>query len=332
MAGAARRSLFAAAVVGLLGAARAERTEDLGLAAVRRHTGGPNEEAPRGTVPPPSACEEWCQGDLSISGKDEHCGGDKVHLCGACPYCKSYVPGQQAAGALGVVSMNLMAWCTQGICNGKRMQNIAEAVRSYSPALLGTQAYGGSGAQDARYEDVQKSLEGPRLKHRGRGTYYDPEKLEPVGIQKAAAISGSGRFVSGQVYRIKGAGAGRHEFAFFNLAWDDEHEEEQENRTAGFMSKMAGGRPMILTGDFNLWDDAEELDDVKQDLNLKQVSAPGDTWCTGGAVDFILATNSTWSASGAFNDGTDCETRCEYWHCERGRSDHMLLSVGLTPL
>lgn len=232
------------------------------------------------------------------------------------------------------MSYNLMAWCTQGICRGGRMKNIANGIKRYRPTVLGTQEHGDS---NAPYDTVKASLRPTGLTHRGSSTYYDASKVAPVGRLEEVAVYRNYRHVSGQIYKIKGCSGSKCEFAFYNTHWDHSNHNEQAGKVISFMKRHSKGRPMVLTGDFNVWGGKSSIDRIKNDLDMKEVSVPSQsTWCTGGKVDFILASRRGWTASGAVTDSNNCDVTkrngkdtCPSHTCSSKSSDHKLLKVNL---
>lgn len=273
----------------------------------------------------PAGCEDWCIADSVENGKDRHCGGDMQGVCGACKYCSGYVHGKQEAGALGVLSLNVMSWCTQLICQGQRMQNIANAIKEYHPAILGIQ---GHEDDDVSPEEMLRNLEEEKtgLLHAGSGTFYDRLRVEPLDAVERAVIHPNGRFITAQTFRIRSSA---EKFVFFNTEWGHDEQEEQAQAAITFMTAKSSGLPMVLTGNFNTWESTEGLELLKKALKLQQVSLGGDTACGHGTLDFIFASQGFWHKSGAVIDKTNCDTRCDAQLCATKRSDHSIVSVGL---
>jgi len=279
------------------------------------------------------ACQSWCESDIATNGKDRHCLTGMKHLCGGCSYCQGYQPGKRDEGAIGIASYNLMSWCTEGKCHGKRMRALARAVAKYRVAVLGTQEHGDS---NAPYNNVRGNMEGSGksgLTHRGAGTYYDPDKVEPVGDMEEVNVFQTYRKCSGQIYRIKGCSGSNCEFAFFNTHWDHGHHWDQAGRVVDFMKRKANGRPCVLTGDFNVWGSKDPIGYIKDQMNLGQASPDGNTWCAGGTVDYILADKGRFSFSGQVIDSANCDAHKCAWHsCDSKLSDHNLLVAGVKPV
>lgn len=214
------------------------------------------------------------------------------------------------------------------------MKNIANGIKKYRPSVLGTQEHGDS---NAPYDTVRKSLSPTGLTHRGASTYYDPSQVTPVGSLQEKAIYKTYRHVSGQVYKIKGCSGSKCEFAYYNTHWDHANHYDQAGKVVDFMRSHSKGRPMVLTGDFNVWGSKGAIDHIKNKLDMKEVSDPSrSTWCTGGKVDFILASRSGWSSSGAVTDSNNCDVTkkngrdtCPSHTCSSKASDHKLLKVDL---
>lgn len=206
------------------------------------------------------------------------------------------------------------------------MKVIAKGIKKYKPAVLGTQEHGD---HNAPYNTVRGSLSGIGLTHRGSSTYYDSSVVEPVGKLKEVAIYKHYRHVSGQIYKQKGCSGSKCEFAFFNTHWDHGHHDSQANKVIDFMKSFSGGRPMVLTGDFNIWgSDKWPIRRIEEKLNMKEASDPHrSSWCSGGKVDWILASRKGFTASGAVTDANHCSTNCD--GCSWKGSDHKLLKADL---
>merc|ERR1711974_47978 len=140
------------------------------------------------------------------------------------------------------------------------MKVIADGIRRWKPAVLGTQEHGD---RNAPYDDVRTSLSATGLTHRGASTYYDANVVEPVGDMDEVAIYKTYRYVSGQVYKIKGCSGSNCEFAFYNTHWDHGNHDSQANKVIAFMNRHSGGRPKVLTGDFNIWGSKSSIDKIK---------------------------------------------------------------------
>jgi len=209
------------------------------------------------------------------------------------------------------------------------MRTIVNGIKRYRPAVLGTQEH-----DDGGYSHVRRSLKPTGLSHRGAGTYYDAGAVSPVGGLQEKKIYYSSKYnqhrrVSGQIYKIKGCSGSKCEFAFFNTHWDHSGHSEQANKVIDFMKQLSKGRPMVLTGDFNVWGSKWPIDRIKDKLNMREASDPHrSSWCTGGKVDFILASRKGWAASGAVTDSNNCDTGCGGHTCSKA-SDHKLLKADL---
>jgi len=227
--------------------------------------------------------------------------------------------------AITIVSYNLMSWCTQRNCRGGRMKVIADGIRRHKPAVLGTQEH-----DDGGYDTVKASLASTGLTHSGAATYYDASVVEPVTNVEEIAILGSWtRRVSGQIYKVKGCSGSNCEFGFYNTHWGHSSHGTQANKVIDFMNRHSEGRPKVITGDFNVWGSKWPIDHIKNSLDMAEASDPDeDTWCTGGKVDFILASRKVFARSGAIVDSNNCGLSCD--GCNWKGSDHKLLKVNLT--
>jgi len=64
------------------------------------------------------ACQSWCKADIGTNGKERHCKGNMIHLCGDCDYCQES-SGGPAAGC--------QEWCESDIStNGKTRHCITD--------------------------------------------------------------------------------------------------------------------------------------------------------------------------------------------------------------
>jgi len=223
-----------------------------------------------------------------------------------------------------------MSWCTFGKCHKTRLRNIVGLIKKYSPAILGTQEHGDG---NAPYDEVKKVMLETGLTHRGSGTYYDASVLKPVGEMRSAAVLKNERHISGQLYEKIGCSGANCQLMFYNTHWGFDDYSGQANKVVSFIKSTSGGKPSVLTGDFNVWNDKSSIRHIESSVGMTEVSSKQDSWCTGGKVDFILASAGKFSASGAVTDSSNCNAdkpQCPSSTCSSKTSDHKLVKVDLS--